>query len=58
MAAEKQVWSCAKCGNRITVFIELSTPPTCHNHVGGKAIEMSHGELHKGLRKAKRGRPT
>jgi len=34
-------WICPACGQRVTVHVQLSTPPVCTKHIRG-GREMKH----------------
>lgn len=30
----KGVWSCSRCNAIVHVYVDMTAPPTCHNHIG------------------------
>ncbi len=44
------IWWCPRCGNKVEIFVKMTMPPACHNHIGGAFAIM---ELQKKERVAK-----
>lgn len=32
------VWRCPKCGETVTVYVPIVSPPTCSKHTGGGTL--------------------
>lgn len=33
-------WVCPKCGKNIKFLVDMTSPPTCHSHVGNSIVIM------------------
>lgn len=34
------VWVCPRCNNSVQIFVNMTAPPSCHNHLGNGITVM------------------